>query len=202
MRLSVSSSGLLALCIACGATDEPGDELGVIRQAVIGGTVVPAGRWDEVSSHDCTGVLIAKRWVLMREATTVVVDADCSGTNWSCQVPGKELIAGHPGVDTCSGDSGGPAYVLSSIGPLVAGITSRGANPETKFSSGGDAPCGTVPGLYVRPDGAIDWIQSIIGEQLPEPACVDEPDSGGGEGGLGGTSARRSRSCARGGRVK
>jgi len=267
MRLSVSSSGLLAGCLACGAPE--GQELSSSSQAVIGGSIVPVGSWNEVSSHDCTGVLIAKRWVLtaghctlgntsvqlehraesravvqtttypnwqstldlgllkldrdsavppaqiafgcasafivdgaaiqllgygasgpngsqfsfeMREATTSIVDADCSGTNWSCLVPGKELIAGHAGVDTCSGDSGGPAYVLTSLGPLVAGITSRGANPEAGVS-GGDAPCGTVPGLYVRPDGAIDWIESTIGEQLPEPACGGDAGTGEDAGG-------------------
>jgi Trypsin len=264
MRVTFSLSGLFALCVACGAPEDFGapkdfeDDLGAASQAVLGGTVVPSGRWDEVSGHSCTGVLIAKRWVLtaghctagnnnvqlkhrtesrtvvrtwpypnwqttldvgllelgsdatvppaklaigcgsafvvdgaplqlvgygadgpqgsqfndeMREATTVIVDADCSGTNWSCQVPGKELIAGSDSVDTCSGDSGGPAYVLTSIGPLVAGITSRGANPGAT-PLGGDAPCGTVRGLYVRPDGLIDWIQSTIGEPLPEPNCA------------------------------
>jgi len=70
MRLALSLSGLLALSLACGGPEEPGserdegepgDEWGVLEQAVIGGTIVPVGRWDEVSSHDCTGVLIHKR---------------------------------------------------------------------------------------------------------------------------------------------
>src|SRR5262245_58061419 len=73
MRRALSLAGLLTLPLACAggeqaggeqAERQPGDELGALEQAVIGGTIVPAGRWDEVSSHDCTGVLIHKRWVL------------------------------------------------------------------------------------------------------------------------------------------
>ncbi len=65
--------------------------------------------------------------------------------------------------------------MLTPIGPLVAGITSRGANPEATSWGGGDAPCGTVPGLYVRPDAAIDWIESVIGEQLTRLAANLDP---------------------------
>lgn len=265
MRLTSTLRGLLVLCVAC-ATPESGsadDDVGAWAtrgQAVIGGSIVPEGRWDEVSSHDCSGVLIASSWVLtaahctignthvqlkhreesravvdtitypewqssldigllqldsdanvppariafgcgsqyvvdgavaeivgygatspngghfnfeMREATTQIVDADCGDEGWSCLMPGQELIAGHSGVDTCPGDSGGPLYVLSSIGPLLAGITSRGANPGTTPAGGQDAPCGTVRGLYVRTDAVVDWIETTIGEALTEPDCSD-----------------------------
>jgi hypothetical protein len=231
---------------------------GELRQAVMGGTVAPEGRWDEVSAHSCSGVLIASRWVLtaghctlgnsdvqlrhrqeehavidaiphpdwdttldvgllelgsdaivepatlafgcgshyvtdgapvqivgygatgpngsqynaaLREATTAIVDADCSGDDWSCFAPGKELIAGHPGVDTCPGDSGGPLYVLTDGGPLLAGITSRAANPGATPSGGVEEPCGSVPGLYVRTDALVDWIEDTTGEPLREPDC-------------------------------
>lgn len=269
MRLMLARRGLLVLCVACAARDElyesesepqRAGELGELREAVMGGTIVPEGRWNEVSGHSCTGVLIASRWVLtaghctlgnsvlqlkhreeshevidaithpdwqntldvglleldsdasvppaaiafgcgsqyiadgaavqivgygatspdgsqfndeMREATTQIVDGDCSGDDWSCFVPGQELIAGHPGVDTCPGDSGGPLYVLSSVGPLLAGITSRAANPGATPTGGDEQPCGTVPGLYVRVDGVVDWIEDTIGEELPEPDCTD-----------------------------
>lgn len=259
MRLALASSSLLVLCIACGS--EGGREGAWVTrgQPVIGGTLVPEGRWDEVSSHDCSGVLIASTWVLtaghctagnthvqlrhreeshavvdtitypgwqstldvgllqleseaavppaqlafgcgsqyivdgapvqivgygatspedgqfnfrMREATTEIVDADCSAADWSCLMPGQELIAGHEGVDTCPGDSGGPLYVLSSSGPLLAGITSRAANPGATPTGGEEAPCGTVPGLYVRADALVDWIEATIDEPLPEPSCA------------------------------
>src|SRR5262245_40775513 len=73
MRLALLLFGLLAVPLACAGPErprtepdesEPAVELGVAQQAVIGGTIVPVGRWDEVSSHDCSGVLIHKRWVL------------------------------------------------------------------------------------------------------------------------------------------
>jgi len=267
MRLALVSRGIFLTCLACSAadgTERAGDEphessrWGQLRQAVMGGTVVPEGRWNEVSAHSCSGVLIAPRWVLtaghctlgngevqlehrqqehtvtdtiphpnwqttldvgllelatdasveparlafgcgseyvtdgapvqivgygatspsgsqynaaLREATTTIVDADCSGDDWSCFMPGQELIAGHPGVDTCPGDSGGPLYVLTETGPLLAGITSRAANPGATPSGGVEEPCGSVPGLYVRTDAVVDWIEDTIGEALPEPDC-------------------------------
>jgi hypothetical protein len=269
MRFMLAPGGVLVLCVACGArveVHEDGSEpqkstdWGELREAVMGGTIVHDGRWDEVSAHACSGVLIAPRWVLtaahctlgntdvqlqhreeghevvdtithpdwqntldvgllqlaseasvpparpalgcgsqyvvdgatvqivgygatspdgsqfndeMREATTEIVDADCSDDGWSCLMPGKELIAGHPGVDTCPGDSGGPLYVLSSVGPLLAGITSRAANPGATPTGGVEEPCGTVPGLYVRVDAVVDWIEETIGEPLPEPDCAE-----------------------------
>lgn len=265
MRHALAPGGLLILCIACASTEE--DQPGRWRtrgQPVVGGSIVPEGRWDEVSSHDCSGVLIAGSWVLtaghctagnthvqlrhreeshavvdtitypgwqdtldigllqldteasvpparlafgcgsqyvvdgaavqivgygatspygshfnyqMREATTEIIDADCSAGDWSCLSPGQELIAGHPGVDTCPGDSGGPLYVLSDAGPLLAGITSRAANPGATPTGGEEAPCGTVPGLYVRADALVDWIEATIGEALPEPECSDASQS-------------------------
>lgn len=260
MRLALPPGGLLALCVACASAEMSETRWDTRGQAVIGGTIVPQGRWDEVSSHDCSGVLIASRWVLtaghctrgnthvqlrhrqeshrvvdtitypgwqdtldvgllllesaarvppaqlafgcgsqyvvdgapvqivgygatspdgsrfnfqMREATTEIVDADCTQGDWSCLVPGQELIAGHRGVDTCPGDSGGPLYVLSSSGPLLAGITSRAASPGATPTGGDEEPCGTVPGLYVRTDALVDWIEATTGERLPEPLCTD-----------------------------
>lgn len=276
MRLALAKGGLLVLHIGCAASDAAQDDAGEqkprvwgeLREAVMGGSIVPEARWNEVSGHDCSGVLIASRWVLtaghcthgnthvqlkhrdeshgvidtitypdwqstldigllhlnseasvppppiafgcgsqyivdgaevqivgygatspdgsrfnveLREATTEIVDADCSDEGWSCFMPGQELIAGHPGVDTCPGDSGGPLYVLSEVGPLLAGVTSRAANPGAAPSGGVEEPCGTVPGLYVRVDAAVEWIEQTIGEPLPEPDCseVDRPPSPG-----------------------
>jgi hypothetical protein len=267
MRLTSAPTGLLVLSFACAGPSEVHEhgkgprgtsDWGELREAVMGGTVVPDGRWNEVSAHDCSGVLLASRWVLtaghctlgntqvqlrhreeshrvidtvtypdwqntldlgllrldsdasvapppiafgcgsqaitdgaavqivgygatspdgnqfndeMHEASTEILDADCSGDGWSCFMPGRELIAGHVGVDTCPGDSGGPLYVLTGNGPLLAGITSRAANPGATPTGGVEEPCGSVPGLYVRVDAAIDWIEETIGESLPEPDC-------------------------------
>jgi hypothetical protein len=78
-------------------------------------------------------------------------------------------------IRRCAGSRGAthPPYVLSSVGPLLAGITSRAANPGATPAGGVEEPCGTVPGLYVRVDAVVEWIEETIGELLPEPDCVD-----------------------------
>jgi hypothetical protein len=83
-----------------------------------------------------------------------------------CIRPEAEFIAGTSTVDTCQGDSGGPAYVLTPLGPLVAGITSRSAIQNQ--------PCGAAPGIYVRPDAVMTWINSVMAADgpLPEPNCA------------------------------
>jgi endonuclease G len=58
-----------------------------------------------------------------------------------------EIVAGGNGVDTCNGDSGGPAYVLVGGVAKVAGVTSR----ATRNSS---VPCGDG-GNYSRADRYI-----------------------------------------------
>ena len=71
MRLRSLLCGLSLVCAACSAPEEDGwgsdagsDSLGDLSQAVLGGSIVPDGRWNEVSGHNCTGVLIHERWVL------------------------------------------------------------------------------------------------------------------------------------------
>jgi hypothetical protein len=59
------------------------------------------------------------------------------------------------GIDTCPGDSGGPLYLMTSYGPILAGVTSRGYDNSPVACSDG--------GIYVRPDKAIDWIEMTVG---------------------------------------
>ena len=103
---------------------------------------------------------------VLQEAYTTVVDPDCTDLDADCNPavsPGGELIAGGDGVDSCSGDSGGPLYLLTSRGDFVVGLTSRGVLPSA-------TPCG-AGGIYVRVDPVVDWIELVTGASLVRPDC-------------------------------
>jgi secreted trypsin-like serine protease len=77
-------------------------------------------------------------------------------------VPGKEMVAGHRGLDrdSCKGDSGGPLYIKSADGEYyLLGATSRGIGSRT---------CGDG-GIYVRVDQFIDWIEQETGVTIEGP---------------------------------
>lgn len=119
----------------------------------------------------------------LREATTTITDADCTDTNAGCLPsvsPGGELGAGGDGVDACFGDSGGPLYLLTQEGAMLAGITSRAYDTA-------NLPC-SEGGIYVRPDAVIEWIEQESGVRLPRPQCdgsVETGDQAGGSDGQG-----------------
>lgn len=102
----------------------------------------------------------------LQEASSSITDVDCStspGCNAAAQ-PAGELGAGGMGIDTCPGDSGGPLYLTTSYGALLAGVTSRSYdNAQFACSEGG---------IYVRPDKVLDWIEQQAGVPIargPEP---------------------------------
>lgn len=99
-----------------------------------------------------------KQFVLpLQEATTVITDALCtraSGCNLEAR-PAGELGAGGMGIDSCSGDSGGPLYVTGELGTFVAGLTSRSYDDAT-------LPC-SQGGIYTRADRIADWIERETG---------------------------------------
>jgi len=115
--------------------------------------------WGTIATH-----------VLM-EARTTITDADCSREDAGCHIrvqPGGEFIAGGNGVDTCTGDSGGPAFLWTPWGePVLAGLTSRAASPS-------ETPCGDG-GIYVRADAVADWVETTSGIQLTDPDCDADP---------------------------
>lgn len=97
----------------------------------------------------------------LQEAMTSITDADCSqmpGCNAGAR-PAGELGAGGSGIDTCPGDSGGPAYLVTEYGTFLAGVTSRAYNDATRACSDG--------GIYVRPDAVVAWIEEQMGVALP-----------------------------------
>jgi endonuclease G len=66
-----------------------------------------------------------------------------------------EFIAGGRGFDSCNGDSGGPAYISSSNGRRVVGLTSRGFPPRGTCGEGG---------IYTRVDVHSDFIKQVAQE--------------------------------------
>lgn len=65
-----------------------------------------------------------------------------------------EFVAGGKGFDTCTGDSGGPVYILGNGHRSVAGLTSR-ATDNAHY------PCGDG-GIYTRVDVHRQFIESFF----------------------------------------
>jgi len=97
---------------------------------------------------------------------------------------GREFVAGAMGEDTCSGDSGGPAFVQLANGEWrQVGVTSRGVRP-----------CGTGRGYYGVPFFVGTWLRDetgvdVVPEDCDDYACLDPRTeegcgctTGGGEG--------------------
>ncbi len=66
----------------------------------------------------------------------------------------REFTAGGGGFDSCNGDSGGPAYILTAGGRRVAGLTSRATEGFT-------TPCGDG-GIYTRVDTQRAFIEQVM----------------------------------------
>lgn len=104
----------------------------------------------------------------LQQAESTITDFDCS-TSSGCNTaarPDGELGAGGMGIDTCPGDSGGPAYLLADYGTYLAGVTSRSYDDAT-------VPC-SQGGIYERPDKVVDWIEQTAGVGVyrgPEPTA-------------------------------
>lgn len=64
-----------------------------------------------------------------------------------------EFVAGAPGFDSCTGDSGGPAYIYYEGMRKVAGLTSR---PTLDFTR----TCGDG-GIYSRVDAQVKFIDDV-----------------------------------------
>ena len=103
---------------------------------------------------------------VLNEVMSTITDFDCTlkvGCN-ALAKPDGELGAGGGGIDTCSGDSGGPMYLLTSYGTFLAGVTSRSYDDSAK-------PCGDG-GIYERPDKIVNWAEQQSGITMargPEP---------------------------------
>jgi endonuclease G len=105
----------------------------------------------------------------LQEATTTITDVDCSASPGCRAVaqPAGELGAGGMGVDTCPGDSGGPLYLSTRYGPVLAGVTARSYDNARFPCSGG--------GIYVRPDKVLDWIERVAGVPVARVSSPTAP---------------------------
>lgn len=102
----------------------------------------------------------------LHEATTLVIDPDCSGGR-GCREVGGEFTAGGGGTDSCFGDSGGPVYRETGHGTIVIGVVERGMNGSPTACGGG--------GVYVRTDAVVDWISSTAGVAIATDDCAAQP---------------------------
>jgi secreted trypsin-like serine protease len=83
---------------------------------------------------------------------------------------GKEIVAGKALLlkDACSGDSGGPLYILDPKGVWrLAGVTSRSVDGATHVCGDG--------GVYVRVEKYLDWIRSIDGAAVGAQTAPKKP---------------------------
>lgn len=104
----------------------------------------------------------------LMEAATTITDFNCSKSAGCSPAakPDGELGAGGMGIDTCPGDSGGPAYLKTMYGVFLAGITSRGYDSNQFYCSEG--------GIYERADKIVDWIDKEAGVKVargPTPSA-------------------------------
>ncbi len=102
-----------------------------------------------------------------RKVTVPITSIGCGSAadeaNFGC-LRGKEMVAGHRGLlrDSCRGDSGGPAYIRTSLGGhALIGVTSRGIENTEKVCGDG--------GIYVRVDQFVDWIRQETEADIPGP---------------------------------
>jgi trypsin len=106
---------------------------------------------------------------LLEATMPMTSDADC-GSAWGARFQVSSMVcAGGGDTDTCGGDSGGPLMVSDGAFPVLAGLTSWGADPCA-------AP--GVPGVYTRLGATAvnQWIRqrvplarATVSSASPEP---------------------------------
>jgi hypothetical protein len=83
------------------------------------------------------------------------------------------MVVGDAATGTCSGDSGGPAFMMMNDQIVVAGVTSYG-----------DTNCEQIS-VDMRVDAFAGWIDETMGVTTPGGGGGGLPPGGGGAGGVG-----------------
>jgi secreted trypsin-like serine protease len=133
--------------------------------ATASGAAVGISGWGDTTAHVGDDTIGASYPLDLYATTThVVSSATCQQGYGSALVPSVMLCAGEPtgGVDTCSGDSGGPLTATVAGAPVLAGIVSWGSGCAQA----------SYPGVYSR------VAASVIGTFLRSSAGL-EPSPGG-----------------------
>lgn len=142
---------------------------GVAPRALAGKTLIDKASDGRVVGFGNTDLAGQLGYGIKRFVDVPIVSGACKGTvdgqqdrfMYGCD-KGQELVAGRPltARDSCTGDSGGPFYVLDAHGNwLLAGATSRATT--SAMSNCGDG------GVYVRLDRYKTWITGLPGVKLP-----------------------------------
>ena len=112
------------------------------------GTIAGWGTTDSAGTTDS---------IELRVATVPVLSDEQCGAAISTFRPAGQICAGTPTIGPCTGDSGGPLYVVDTRGiTRVAGVVSYGSDP-----------CNIFPGGFVQVSANLGWIQSVIGSPPP-----------------------------------
>lgn len=127
----------------------PGDDPDVQRDGEIAG-------WGEMGEN--TGLYPSR---LQSAPVSILPAAACASLLGRAYLPAAALCAGRPegGVDTCSGDSGGP---LRDGSGLLVGVTSWGLG------------CGRPgrPGVYTRVSAIASWIERTLSGRVAPVASI------------------------------
>jgi len=89
----------------------------------------------------------------LRTATVPVLSDEQCSISIATFRAASQICAGNAAVGVCTGDSGGPLYVVDTHGTTrVAGVVSYGSDP-----------CNIFPAGFVQVSANLTWIQGVIG---------------------------------------
>lgn len=133
-------------------------DFGYVELAAPIGAVAPAvaltvqDEWDEAMRAGGTATLVGYG---EQEGGDTHIKREVDAPIVRFSATGLEFQAGGDGIDSCYGDSGGPAFVTLRDGAVrLAGVTSRGSEP-----------CGKG-GYYGIPSAALCWLFEETGTDL------------------------------------